>query len=68
MTRLVDNDEIASKDYTLSVSTYIEQEDKREVVDILVLNHEIINIVSRVNILRSEIDKIIAEIEGVDYE
>ena len=68
MTRLVDNEEIASKDYMLSVSTYIEQEDKRENVDIHVLNHEISNIVARVNVLRSEIDNIIAEIDGVEYE
>ncbi|MDP2750515.1 MAG: type I restriction-modification system subunit M [Nanoarchaeota archaeon] len=62
--RLVDNDEIASKDYALSVSTYIEQEDKREVVDIHQLNTEIMNIVERVNVLRSEIDKIVLEVEG----
>ncbi|MBV1710193.1 MAG: type I restriction-modification system subunit M [Erysipelothrix sp.] len=68
MTRLLDNELIASKDYTLSVSTHVEQEDKREVVDIHQLNNEIKNIVERVNVLRSEIDKIIDEIEGVEYE
>jgi type I restriction enzyme M protein len=68
MSRLVDNDEIASKDYILSVSTYIEQEDKREVVNIKVLNKEIDDIVSRVNSLRNEIDKIITEIEDVKYD
>ena len=41
---------------------------KREVVDIHILNHEISNIVERVNVLRSEIDKIIMEIEGMEYE
>jgi len=66
--KLVDNNDIASKDYTLSVSTYVEQEDTREVVDIHQLNEKIKGIVSRVNVLRSEIDKIIAEIEGVEYE
>jgi len=66
--KLVENTDIASKDYTLSVSTYVEQEDTREVVDIHQLNEEIKGIVSRVNVLRSEIDKIIAEIEGVEYE
>lgn len=66
--KLVDNTDIANKDYTLSVSTYVEQEDTREVVDIYQLNEEIKGIVSRVNVLRSEIDKIIAEIEGVEYE
>ena len=66
--KLVDNTDIANKDYTLSVSTYVEQEDTREVVDIHQLNEEIKGIVSRVNVLRSEIDKIISEIEGVEYE
>jgi len=62
--RLVENSEIAEKDYNLSVSSYVEQEDKREVVDIGKLNAEIENIVGRVNVLREEIDAIIAEIEG----
>ena len=61
--RLVSNDEIAENDYNLSVSTYVEQEDTREVVDIKVLNAEIEQIVAREQILRDEIAKIIAEIE-----
>jgi type I restriction enzyme M protein len=66
--RLVDNNEIATKDYNLSVLTYVGQEDTREVVDIHLLNEEIKGIVSRVNVLRYEIDKIISEIEGTKYE
>ncbi len=62
-TRLVENDEIATGDYNLSVSSYIVQEDTREVIDIRKLNAEIERIVARENILREEIDKIIAEIE-----
>ena len=50
--------------YNLSVSTYVEQEDTREVVDIKVLNEQIKEIVAREEVLRAEIDKIIAEIEG----
>jgi type I restriction enzyme M protein len=61
-TRLVKNSEIAEQEYNLSVSTYIEQEDKREVVDIDVLNAEIEKIVEKENKLRLEIDKIIKEI------
>ena len=60
--RLVQNDEIAENDYNLSVSTYVEQEDTREVIDIAVLNAQIAEIVKRENVLRAEIDKIIAEI------
>lgn len=52
------------RDYNLSVSTYVEQEDTREVIDIVKLNAEIEEIVAREQILREEIAKIIAEIEG----
>lgn len=62
--RLVPNDEIAEKSYNLSVSTYVEQEDKREVIDIGVLNAEIARIVERSAALRTAIDAIIEEIEG----
>jgi type I restriction enzyme M protein len=61
--RLVPNSEIAEEDYNLSVSTYVEQEDTREKIDIVALNAEIEKIVAREQILRDEIDKIIAEIE-----
>ena len=57
-------DEVAEKDFNLSVSTYVEQEDTREKVDIVKLNAEIAAIVAREDALRKEIDKIIAEIEG----
>lgn len=61
--RLVPNTEIAENDYNLSVSTYVEQEDTREVIDITVLNVQIAEIVKREDVLRAEIDRIIAEIE-----
>ena len=61
--KVVTYDEIAEQDYNLSVSTYVEQEDTREVIDIKELNQEIQNIVAREQVLRDEIDKIIAEIE-----
>ncbi|MDR2925547.1 MAG: type I restriction-modification system subunit M [Azoarcus sp.] len=62
--KLVPNGDIAAQDYKLSASTYVEQEDKREVVDITKLNAEIEAIVARENKLRMEIAAIIAEIEG----
>lgn len=62
--RLVQNSEIAENDYNLSVSTYIEKEDTRQATDIKALNKEIAEIVAREQVLREEIDKIIAEIEG----
>lgn len=61
---LATREEIEKADYNLSVSSYVEQEDTRKVIDIKVLNAEIAKIVVRENALRQEIDKIIAEIEG----
>lgn len=61
---LADYAEIAENDFNLSVSTYVEPEDTREKIDIVKLNAEIAEIVAREQVLRSEIDKIIAEIEG----
>ena len=62
--RLVPNAEIAGQEYNLSVSSYVVQEDTREVVDIRELNAEIERIVAREDVLRREIAAIIAEIEG----
>lgn len=53
----------AENDYNLSVSAYVEAEDTSEKIDIVKLNAEIKEIVAREQVLRDEIDKIIAEIE-----
>lgn len=50
-------------DSNLSASSYVEQEDTREKIDITELNKQIFEIVAREQVLRDEIDKIIAEIE-----
>lgn len=68
ISKLVTNSDIAKEDYNLSVSTYVEKEDTREKIDIKALNAELKKIVAREQILRAEIDKIIAEIEGDDNE
>ena len=62
--KMVSADDIAKENYNLSVSTYVEKEDTREKVDIVKLNADIKEIVAREQVLRDEIDKIIAEIEG----
>jgi type I restriction-modification system DNA methylase subunit len=55
---------IAEKDYNLSVSTYVEAKDNREVVDITELNAELKTTVAKIDRLRADIDAIVAEIEG----
>lgn len=60
---LASYDEVKENDFNLSVSTYVEAKDTREKIDIVKLNAEIKEIVAREQVLRDEIDKIIAEIE-----
>ena len=61
---MVDNQQIAENDYNLSVSSYIEAKDTREVIDIKQLNAEVAQTVVRINELRADIEGIIREIEG----
>ena len=61
--RLVPKAEIAANDYNIAVSSYIQQEDTREVVDIRKLNAEITEIVKREDKLRRAIDEIVTELE-----
>lgn len=58
-------EEIVESDYNLSVSTYVENLDVREKIDIKQLNAEIAKIVAHETILRDEIDAIIKEIEVI---
>ena len=64
MVHVVTGADIAAEDYNLSVSTYVEPEDTREIIDITQLNAELREIVAREAVLRAEIDRIVAEIEG----
>jgi len=66
--RSVEFDIIAGNDYNLSVSSYVEAEDTRERVDIAKLNAELKTTVAKIDQLRSEIDAIVAEIEGEEVE
>ena len=60
---LVDNSKIAENGYNLSVSSYVEAKDTREVIDIARLNAEIKQTVKRIDALRADIDAIIKELE-----
>lgn len=62
--KLVSIDDIAAKDWNLSVSSYVEREDTREKVDIAELNNRIAGIVERQQQLRASIDAIVAELEA----
>ena len=61
--RYVDRAEIVENDYNLSVSTYVEKEDTREVIDIKVLNKEIEETVKKIDKLRASINEIVKELE-----
>lgn len=63
VSKLVNKDKIEAENYNLSVSTYVEVKDTREVIDIVELNAKIKKTVSNIDRLRTEIDKIIAQIE-----
>ncbi|SDH98756.1 type I restriction-modification system subunit M [Myroides phaeus] len=60
----IDNAKIAENDYNLSVSSYVEAVDTREVIDIEVLNTELAETVNNITTLRTAIDNLIKEIEG----
>ena len=62
--KLVDYNVIAQNDYNLSVSSYVEAKDTREMIDIIKLNSELKTTVAKIDKLRKEIDVIVAEIEG----
>ena len=61
-------EKVAANDYNLSVSTYVEAKDNREVVNIAQLNAELKTTVAKIDQLRKGIDAIVAEIEGEELE
>ncbi len=61
-------EKVAANGYNLSVSSYVEAKDTREVVDIVQLNAELQTTVIKIEQLRKEIDAIVAEIEGGELE
>lgn len=60
--------DVAANDYNLSVSSYVEAKDTREIVDITELNAELKITVSKIDQLRKDIDAIVAEIEGSEAQ
>lgn len=62
--KLASYKDIVDNGYNLSVSTYVEQEDTREKIDIVKLNADIEQMVLHIDELRDSIRNIIEEIEG----
>lgn len=60
--RVVPNSEIATEDYKLVVSSWVEAEDTNEDIDLPELNAEIARVVGRQAELRSAIDAIVADL------
>jgi type I restriction enzyme M protein len=59
---------VAASDYNLSVSSYVEAKDNRKVVDISEVNTELKTTVAKIDQLRTDIDVIVAEIEGEELD
>ena len=59
---------VAANDYNLSVSSYVESKDNREIVEIAQLNAELKITVDKIDKLRAQIDAIVAEIDGGETE
>lgn len=62
-TKLVPNEQIGENEYNIAVSSYVQQQDTREKIDIHELNHQIAGIVQREQELRTQIDAIVADLE-----
>lgn len=62
--KLVENGDIAGNSYKITVSSYVDQPDTTEAVDIKALNVQIARIVARQAELRTQIDAIVADLEG----
>jgi type I restriction enzyme M protein len=61
-------EKVAASDYNLSVNNYVETKDSREVVDIVQLNGDLQTTIARISHIRTEIEAIVAEIEGKESE
>ena len=62
--KLVSIDDILENESNLSVSSYVEQEDTREVIDIQAVNASLQTLIAEGNELNKKIDEIVKELEG----
>ena len=61
-------EKVVENDYNLSVSSYVEAKDTREVIDVAKLNAELKTTAAKIDQLRSQIDVIVSEIENTEIE
>ena len=62
LAKLVKNDDILENDCNLSVSSYVEQEDTREVIDITAVNAKLETLIAEGNELNQKIEAIIKDL------
>jgi len=62
LAKLVKNDDILANDCNLSVSSYVEQEDTREIIDIKEVNAKLETLVAEGEELNQKIEAIIKEL------
>jgi type I restriction enzyme M protein len=62
LAKLVKNDDILANDCNLSVSSYVEQEDTREVINITEVNAKLETLIAEGNELNEKIEAIIKEL------
>lgn len=65
---VVPNEEIAENDYNISVSSYLKIADEEVTIDIIELNKNIQEIVTKQDQVRKELDAIIRELESYYHE
>ncbi|HBV0741083.1 TPA: N-6 DNA methylase, partial [Klebsiella pneumoniae] len=64
LAKTVPQETVAANNYNLSVSSYVEALNTREIIDISELNAELKITVGKIEQLRKDIDSIVAKIEG----
>lgn len=62
----VTNEDIAKNDYNLSVSSYVEAKNNREIIDITRLNNDLKTTVAKIDQLRCDIDSIVLKIAAAE--
>jgi type I restriction enzyme M protein len=64
LAKLVKNDDILANDANLSVSSYVEQEDTREVINITEVNAKLKTLIAEGNELNQKINEIIKDLDN----